>query len=142
MKKLLALIATLSIAACGEIGGPLTPIDEKPRLGAGDIADVATTQIGLWSGFTEAHPVLAQCGSAAAVCALVGKPALKYALVETGVATPREANISIESIGWWASGHNLMVIAGASTPAAAAVGTGFLVAYLAQEGVIPPHQPK
>ena len=137
-----ALIAATTImTACSQVGGPLTPIDEKPRLGAGDIADVVTTQIGLNNGFVEAHPVLAQCGSAAAVCALIGKPALKYVLVEAGM-TPRDANVSIESIGWFAGGHNLMVIAGASTPAGVVVGTGFLIGYLAQEGVLPPHQPK
>lgn len=126
------VLLPLVLAACAEI-------DDAPRLGPGDVADVTTTAIGLAEGFTEANPLLAQCGPAAPACAAIAKPALKYVFVEGAGMTPRDANIAVEGPSWMAGCANLMVISGAAVPLAAAVGVTCGLGYFAQTGVIPPH---
>lgn len=124
--------ALLALAACA-------PHDAAVRVGPGDTLDVATTAIGLSQGFTEANPVLAECGPAAPACALVLKPALKSAYVGMGM-TPAEANTAVELPSWMGGCANVLTLGGAAPPVAIVAGVGCGIGYLAEIGAIPPHE--
>jgi len=133
-KKAVIFALILSLAACGNTvhhGTPTSPrIDTgtmsappkkiirpitRTRVGGGDIADAATTAIGLSRGFVEGNPLLSDAGSAAPIAAIAGKLIMKKVLVATG-SSPTEANIIVETGGWVASCANIATISAGVKP--------------------------
>lgn len=121
----------LSLAACGNQAGlgrstmsapQASPAEgiNKVRLGAGDIADAASTAAGLSQGFVEATPLFSGAGNAAPVVGLVSKVLFKKLLVLTG-STPAQANIIVETGGWVGGCANFVTVAVKAKPAVAIV---------------------
>jgi hypothetical protein len=129
MTKPLAAIAlaALTLSACAspdgttyadriEAGKATGLSIDRVRVGPGDLADMGTTAYGLWSGIAaEANPLLAPFGDAVPLVGTALKYGAKHGLVATG-ATPRQANMSIESSGMGAACWNAAIIAGAAPP--------------------------
>ncbi len=90
----------------------------RVRVGAGDIADAASTAIGLSQGFVEANPLFSGAGSAVPVVGLVSKVLFKKLLVLTG-STPAQANIIVETGGWVGGCANFVTVAAKAKPAVA-----------------------
>jgi len=97
--KHLALISILALAACG---AKVTP---------GEIGDSVSTAVALGNGAVELNPLLSGFGNAAPVVSIVGKQAVKAALIQSGYEAETVNNIS-NSLSWGATCNNLVVIAG------------------------------
>lgn len=134
IRNLLLTILCLVLVACGQhnadgVGRSTmnAPVENtgginQVRVGGGDIADVATTAIGLSQGFVEANPLMSGAGNAVPVVGLVGKILIKKLLVLTG-SSPAQANIIVETGGWVGGCANFLTVATKAEPAfAIAVG--------------------
>ena len=99
--KWLAVMAVLTLAACG---AKVTP---------GEIGDSVTTAVALGNGAVELNPVLSWAGDAAPVVSLVGKQAVKAALIHNGYEAETVNSIS-DSLSWGATCNNLVIIGGGS----------------------------
>lgn len=99
--KHLALIAMLTLAACGN----------GVKVTSGEIGDFATTTVALSQGATELNPLLAGAGSAGPIVGLVGKQVVKEVLVANGYEPETVNNIS-NSLSWGATCNNLVVLGG------------------------------
>jgi hypothetical protein len=101
---------------------PLPVTQDRARIGAADLADGATTAIGLAQpGIVEANPLFAWAGPAAPVVGIAGKYAVKTVLIENGMA-PAAANRAVETGSAFAACANVATIAGAAAPPALALG--------------------
>lgn len=141
MKKgLWASVLVLGLGACASPDG-LTPQQrleagrqsphaiDRIRVGPGDWGDTASTAAGLWRfGLVEGNPILAPLGDAVPVVLPFVKYGMKHLAVQLG-ATPRQANISVESAGAGATCWNLSIIGGATMGLAAGLGIGCWLVY-------------
>jgi hypothetical protein len=129
MVRVLVLMSLLLLAACGgdnngfgrsTMSSPTQSHGsiDSVRIGAGDIADVATTAYGLTQGFAEANPLVSGAGSAVPVVGLVGKILIKKLLVLTG-SSPAQANIIVETGSWVGGCANFVTVVGKAEPASA-----------------------
>lgn len=105
------------------------PPADSARIAPADIADSATTAVGLTQpGIVEANPLFAWAGPAAPVVMVAGKYAIKSALIEGGVPAP-EANHTVEVGSAFATCANVATIAGAAAPPALVLGFACGAAY-------------
>ena len=136
VKAIIIGLLMLSLAACSGHVDRAAQLPKKPapivqqlesltsinhvRVGAGDIADAASTAVGLSQGFVEANPLFSGAGSAAPVVGLVSKVLFKKLLVLTG-STPAQANIIVETGGWVGGCANFVTVAAKAKPVVAIV---------------------
>ncbi|WP_068111868.1 hypothetical protein [Tropicimonas marinistellae] len=98
------------------------------RLGIGDFSDAGASALAAASGLTELNPAYASFGPAAPVAMLGLKCAGKQLLTNAGLPA-HEVNRSVESVGMLGGCYNLMLVAGAAAPPAAAVGAACGLVY-------------
>jgi hypothetical protein len=125
VRRPLLILPILALASCG-------PGTHGPRIGAADVADIATTAVGLGQGAVEMNPLVAAAGPANPVALLALKFGVKAALIKSGVK-PAVANHGIETASAFAACSNIMTIAGATMPTALLGGVICAVVYFRGE---------
>lgn len=121
-KQMMALVMSgaLATSAC------------QMEMTGGEVADLATTTVGLAAGLSEANPIWSWCGVATPLCVALGKAAIKRVAVEAG-ADPQEVAKVFHTAGVGAACANGMGIALHVTGAASG-GTAY--AYQAVAGFV------
>ena len=111
-KALAALFLLFALAACSG----------HSKLGLGDVADLATTNIGLNIGATELNPLIPDSGGPEAIAAGIAlKVGVREALIATGTP-PEDANREANAASWGAACWNAAQIMSATVPISAAIG--------------------
>lgn len=133
-----AAAAAILVSACGNDvvmrldtapADPLMTSENGARIAAADVADGATTALGLaQTGIVEANPLFAWAGPAAPVIGIAGKYAIKSALIESGMPADR-ANHSVEVGSAFAACANVATIIGSAMPPALLAGVACGAAY-------------
>lgn len=122
MNKIVAMMSTLALAACGN-GVKLAPVD---------YADAATTAIAIASpALVEGNPVIAAAGPAAPFVALGLKVGVKHAFIAGGIE-PERANRLVETGSAFGTCNNIALILGAST--GVGLGLGAICAFMYLDG--------
>lgn len=105
----------LPLALCAACTGP---IDQKPRLGPGDIADATAAAVGLSSGFVELNPLTSWAGDATPIVGLAVKYGLKWGLTKAGIPA-RDANLGVETASMAGACWSMSIMTGGTNPASA-----------------------
>ena len=94
----------------------------QSHLGAGDVADLATTNIGLNIGATELNPLIPDSGGPEAIAAGIAlKVGVREALIATGTP-PEDANREANAASWGAACWNAAQIMSVNIPLSAGLG--------------------